>query len=208
MPKYAYLIPFLNLIPFFAGFNILFNFKNVKAKLFSAYLIVTAICGLICFYLAMINGNNHWCYNIYQIIVFILLALIFDIEFQKKVFFKISVLVSIFLIYNTYATGLFIFNQINFNIIFTCIGTVSGVCIKNIVVNSFEKEFNESDFWMYGGFFIFSFGNLFLDLFFTIVTHKTNYSILHFYAIYQIVLNVIVNLIFFKVVLLLKKNEY
>ena len=76
MPKYAYLIPFLNLIPFFAGFNILFNFKNVKAKLFSAYLIVTAICGLICFYIAMIDGNNHWCYNSLQIIVLILLALL------------------------------------------------------------------------------------------------------------------------------------
>jgi hypothetical protein len=208
MPKYAYLIPFLNLIPFFAGFNILFNFKNVKAKLFGAYLIVTAICGLICFYIAMINGNNHWCYNLYQIIVFILLALIFDIEFQKKVFFKISVLMSIFLIYNTYATGLFIFNQINFNIIFTCIGILSGVCIKKVVFNTAEPEFKEFDFWMYGGFFIFSFGSLFLNLFLTIVTHKTNYSILHFYAIYQIVLNVIVNLIFFKVVRLLKKNEH
>jgi hypothetical protein len=208
MPKYAYLIPLLNLIPFFAGFNILFNLKDTKAKLFSAYLFLAAICGLICLSAGLFHFNNHWCYNWFQVIVFVLLALIFDVEFQKKIFFKISVIVSVFLIYYMYSIGIFMFNQIDFDIIYTFIGVVSGICIKKMVLNTAETEYKEVYFWMYSGFFIFSFGSLFLDLFFTIVTHKTNNLILHFYAIYQIVLNLIVNLIFFKVVRLLKKNEH
>lgn len=208
MPKYAFLIPLLNLIPFFAGFNFLFSLKSTKAKLFSAYLFLSAICGLICLFVGLIGFNNHWCYNWFQVIVFVLLALIFDIEFQKKFFFKISILVSVFLIYYMYSIGIFIFNQIIFNIIYTCIGVLSGICIKKMVLNTAETEYKEVDFWIYGGFFIFSFGSIFLDLFLTIITHKANNIILHFYAIYQIVLNLIVNLIFFKVVRLLKKNEH
>jgi hypothetical protein len=208
MPKYAYLIPFLNLIPFFAGFNFLFSLKSTKAKLFSAYLFLTVICGLICLFLGLIGDNNHWCYNWFQVITFVLLALIFDVEFQKRIFFKISVLVSVFLIYNMYSIGIFMFNQIDFDIIYTFIGVVSGICIKKMVLNTAETEYKEVDFWMYSGFFIISFGGLFLNLFFSLILDKSNHFVWMFYMNYHFILNVIVNLMFFKVVRLLKKNEH
>lgn len=208
MLKFAFLIPLLNLIPVFTGLNVFLRLKSNKSILFSYYLIITATCGMICLFLALNGKNNHWCYNCLQIIIFILAGLIFYVEFQKKLILYITICVTLFLIVNTFIVGFCNFNQLNFNIIFTSFGIISGVCIKNYMLKSIKEKYDKYSFWMYCGFFVFSFGTIFPNLFFSIVLNKTSELIFVFYSIYQFVLNLIVNLIFVKSVNLIKNDKF
>lgn len=202
--KYAFIIPFLNLIPLIIGGKKLIQLKNKKAQLFNTYLISTAICGLTCIALWHIGISNLWCYNCLQILIFIVLSVIFHIEFRNKLIIVVSTLTTAFLIIHTYTSGFFNFNQVNFNIIFTLIGFMSALSLKEIALNAIETKIKEYDFWMHGGFFVFSFGSLFLNLFFH--NTYTNDFILKFYTLYQFTLNLIVNIIFTKSILLLKNH--
>lgn len=205
MLKFAFLIPLLNIFPVFTGLNVFLRLKSNKSLFFSYYLIITAICGMICLFLALNGKNNHWCYNCLQIIIFVLAGLIFYVEFQKRLILYITICVTLFLIVNTFIVGFCNFNQINFNMIFTLVGIMSASFLKDFMLKAIEPQINEFEFWMYSGFFIFSFGSLFFNLFF----HKipTNDFLLKFYTIYQFLLNLITNFFFTKATLLLKHHE-
>ncbi len=202
--KFAFLIPFLNLIPLTIGGINWITFKSKKAKLFKFYLNSTAICGLFCIALGHIGKSNLWCYNCLQILIFIVLSVIFHIEFRNRLIIVVSSLTTVFLIINTNTHGFFNFNQVNFNIAFTFIGFMSALCLKEAALNAIEPKIKEYDFWMHGGFFVFSFGSLFLNLFFR--NTYTNDFILKFYILYQFTLNLIVNIIFTKSISLLKSH--
>lgn len=203
--EYAFIIPFLNLIPLIIGGRNQINLKSKKAKLFHLYLISTAICGLFCIVLWYIGKSNQWCYNCLQILIFIILSKIFYIEFINKMIIVVSTLTTVFLIINTNTNGFFNFNQVNFNIVFTLIGFMSALSLKKAALNAIEPKIKEFDFWMHGGFFVFSFGSLYLNLFFR--NTYTNDFILKFYTLYQFTVNLIVNIIFTKSILLLKSHE-
>lgn len=203
--KYAFVIPLLNLIPFVFGWKNLMYKKDKKGKLFSSYLITSAICGLTCILLWAFGKNNQWCYNCLQIILFIIISYIFRIELKKNLISLFAYFTTFLLIFNTFYQGFYNFNQINFNIIFTLVGIMSASFLKDFMLNAIEPQINEFEFWMYSGFFVFSFGSLFFNLFF----HKiqTNDFLLKFYTIYQFFLNVITNFFFTKATLLLKHHE-
>lgn len=202
--KFAFITPFLNLIPLIIGGINQINLKSKKARLFNLYLISTAICGLLCVALWYIGKSNLWCYNCLQILIFIVLSVIFHIEFKNRLIIVVSTLTAVFLIINTYTHGFFNFNQINFNIVFTLIGVMSALSLKEAALNAIEPKIKEYDFWMHGGFFVFSFGSLFLNLFFR--NTYTNDFILKFYTLYQFTLNLIVNIIFTNSISLLKSH--
>jgi hypothetical protein len=207
MLKFTILIPLFNLIPFILSSNKLFRFKSTKGNLFSLYLSLNAVFGIICFIYALLGKNNHWCYNCLQIAIFINLILIFNVEYKLKFFLFTATILTIILVANTYTQDFYKFNQINFNIIFTIIGLLSGFQIKNLILNSDDFNFNKYEFWMYSGFFIFSFSAIFPNLFFSVESHKKSYFLFVFYYIYQVLLHLIVNLFFAKSVILIKKNE-
>jgi len=81
---------------------------------------------------------------------------------------------------------------------------MSALSLKEAALNATEPKIKEYDFWMHGGFFVFSFGSLFLNLFFH--NTYTNDFVLKFYTLYQFTLNLIVNIIFTKSILLLKSH--
>ena len=203
--KYAFIIPFLNLLPIIFGWKNLILKKNKIGNLFSYYLITTAICGLICVLLWAYEKNNQWCYNCLQIILFLITSAIFKIEFKNNLISIYSIFITVFLIFNTFFQGFYNFNQINFNIVFTLLGVMSASCLMDFMLKVVESEYSEFKFWMYCGFFTFSFGSLLFNLFF----HKiqTNDFLLKFYTIYQFSLNLIANFFFTKATALLRRHE-
>lgn len=203
--KYAFIIPFVNLLPFIFGWKNLIHEKGKKGKLFSSYLITTAVCGIICIILWAFEKNNQWCYNCLQIILFNIIGAIFKIEIKNNFILPFVFITTFFLILNTFYQGFYNFNQTNFNIIFTTIGLMSASFLKDFMLNAIDPKISEFEFWMYCGFFIFSFGSLFFNLYF----HKiqTNHFLLKFYTIYQFLLNLITNIFFTKATLLLKHHE-
>ena len=208
MLKFTILIPLLNLLPFIIGPNCLINSKNMKGKLFGLYLSLNAAIGIICFIYALFGKNNHCFYNFFQIAVFLILILIFNVDYKSRIFLISSLFVAAILVGNTFLLGIDKFNQLNFNIILIVVGIISGIRIKQLIIDSNEFNFKDFEFWMLGGFFVFSFGLIFPNCFFSVESHKKSYFLFVFYYGYQVFINLIVNLLFLKSVSLFKKYEH
>ena len=183
------------------------HFKDLCSKIsrvFFMYLIISLIIEIIATVLAIQNLNNHLFYNLANLITGLFIAyLVYDFTNSQLAKFS-SILILGFLIANFCIQP---FGSVKlFCIVSNTFQFITSILILYHSNEAFEEPFHlYFEFWFYSGLLIYRSTTITLYLLFDYILDGKSSSMLTFYYLYQFITNLIVNLLYTKAFLCLKK---
>jgi len=193
-------------VPVIIGINVFKKLKEPISKSFFYFIILSLIIEILGLFLASKSINNHIIYNINTILNAVFVSYL---AFKNRIRYSafIIVIILIFVLSNLKLNSFFEFNRINYLISYLFQGIISCILLLRSV-EVFDKEFyTYFRFWMLSGMLIFSFSTISIFLLFDYIVKNDTPEISTYYVTYNLFINLIVNAIYTKAFLCLKKNS-
>ncbi len=193
-------------MPFLFG---IFRYKYLQVQLKWIFLLfgLGSLTELVSFiYKTLVNPNNVWIFNFYQIlettIIIIFYSMLTQVKLKKRLLYLFIILFTIVSVYQISNIGSARLNDLSFSIESIIVVLLTILNFHSILKKQvYTNILNAPIFWINSGFLIFYFGNLFLHIFSKYLqAHAINafFELWVFHSIFNIILYILISIGFWK----------
>ncbi len=193
-------------MPFLFG---IFRYKYLQVQLKWIFLLfgLGGLTELVSFiYKTLVNPNNVWIFNIYQIIettiIIIFYSMLTQVKLKKRLLYLFIILFTIVSVYQISNIGSVRLNDLSFSIESIIVVLLTILNFHSILKKQvYTNILNAPIFWINSGFLIFYCGNLFLHIFSQYLqAHAINafFELWVFHSMFNIILYILISIGFWK----------